>query len=54
MKRIFDTLKNLDTLTHIIIENQISPIANRMKTIQGLVEVISQYQCDFSIGTKSR
>ena len=37
MKRILDTIKNLDTLTHIIIENQISPIANRMKTIQGML-----------------
>ena len=31
-------LKNhLETITHILIENQISPIANRMKTIQGMV-----------------
>ena len=30
----------IDTITHVIIENQISPIANRMKTIQGM---ISQY-----------
>ena len=37
MKQIFDTIKNIDTLTHIIIENQISPIANRMKTIQGML-----------------
>jgi hypothetical protein len=26
-----------DKITHVIIENQISPIANRMKTIQGMV-----------------
>lgn len=25
------------TITHVIIENQISPIANRMKTIQGMI-----------------
>uniref|UniRef100_A0A6C0D874 Mitochondrial resolvase Ydc2 catalytic domain-containing protein n=1 Tax=viral metagenome TaxID=1070528 RepID=A0A6C0D874_9ZZZZ len=27
----------IDTITHVIIENQISPIANRMKTIQGMI-----------------
>ena len=27
----------LQTATHVIIENQISPIANRMKTIQGMI-----------------
>ena len=32
---IFDTI-SLE-ITHVIIENQISPIANRMKTIQGMV-----------------
>jgi len=26
-----------DQITHVIIENQISPIANRMKTIQGMI-----------------
>ena len=31
-------LKNeIDTITHVVIENQISPIANRMKTIQGMI-----------------
>jgi hypothetical protein len=28
---------HLSTLTHIVIENQISPIANRMKTLQGMI-----------------
>ena len=28
---------HLSTLTHIVIENQISPIANRMKTLQGML-----------------
>ena len=28
---------DIDTITHVIIENQISPIANRMKTIQGMI-----------------
>jgi hypothetical protein len=27
----------MTTITHVIIENQISPIANRMKTIQGMI-----------------
>ena len=27
----------MQTVTHVIIENQISPIANRMKTIQGMI-----------------
>jgi hypothetical protein len=27
----------MNTVTHVIIENQISPIANRMKTIQGML-----------------
>ena len=27
----------MSSLTHVIIENQISPIANRMKTIQGMI-----------------
>ena len=30
-------LSNISLLTHVIIENQISPIANRMKTIQGML-----------------
>ena len=28
---------DIATITHVIIENQISPIANRMKTIQGMI-----------------
>ena len=39
MRNAFDKeLKNhLSTITHIVIENQISPIANRMKTLQGMI-----------------
>ena len=39
MRKAFDTeLKDyLSTITHIVIENQISPIANRMKTLQGMI-----------------
>jgi len=29
--------EHFDTITHVIIENQISPIANRMKTVQGMI-----------------
>ena len=32
-----DRLTYLPSITHVIIENQISPIANRMKTIQGML-----------------
>lgn len=36
--RVFDTDPFLqENVTHIIIENQISPIASRMKTIQGMI-----------------
>jgi hypothetical protein len=39
MRKAFDTeLKDhLSAITHIVIENQISPIANRMKTLQGMI-----------------
>jgi len=37
MSVLLDTIPNLDTITHVIIENQISPLANRMKTIQGML-----------------
>ena len=39
MRKAFDTeLKlHLATIDHIVIENQISPIANRMKTLQGMI-----------------
>lgn len=39
MRKAFDEeLKHhLSSITHIVIENQISPIANRMKTLQGMI-----------------
>ena len=37
IKRLFNELPDIDTITHVMIENQISPIANRMKTIQGML-----------------
>lgn len=40
MKTQLDNVSELTDITHVIIENQISPIANRMKTIQGM---LSQY-----------
>ena len=41
MKEIFDNvLKEHNDISNVLIENQISPLANRMKTIQGM---LSQY-----------
>jgi len=37
IKRLFDQLPDIDSITNVLIENQISPIANRMKTIQGML-----------------
>jgi hypothetical protein len=37
IKHIFNQLPDIETITHVLIENQISPIANRMKTIQGML-----------------
>ena len=39
MRKAFDKefVNHLSTLDHIIIENQISPIANRMKSLQGMI-----------------
>jgi hypothetical protein len=37
MKRLLDKVQYLDQVTHVILENQISPIASRMKTIQGML-----------------
>jgi hypothetical protein len=37
IKTLFDQSAQMSEVTHVIIENQISPLANRMKTIQGMV-----------------
>jgi hypothetical protein len=38
IKKYFDEIfSDTETLDYVIIENQISPIANRMKTIQGMI-----------------
>jgi hypothetical protein len=35
--KVFDEQLDLTAIDHIVIENQISPIANRMKTLQGMI-----------------
>ena len=35
--KVFDEQIDLTAIDHIVIENQISPIANRMKTLQGMI-----------------
>lgn len=37
MKDLLDQNQNIAGVTHVVIENQISPIATRMKTIQGML-----------------
>ena len=37
MKQIFGEIENMNSADTVVIENQISPIANRMKTIQGML-----------------
>lgn len=37
MKKLLNDIDVLDNITNVVIENQISPIANRMKTIQGML-----------------
>ena len=37
MKTEMDKIAHLEGITHVIMENQISPIATRMKTIQGML-----------------
>ena len=37
MKELLNTIPDITSITHVIIENQISPIANRMKTVQGML-----------------
>jgi hypothetical protein len=37
MKILMNEIAGIHDITHVVIENQISPIANRMKTIQGML-----------------
>ena len=46
MKKLLDENQITETITHVIIENQISPIATRMKTLQGM---LTQYYIDRNI-----
>jgi hypothetical protein len=43
MKKLLDENQITETITHVVIENQISPIATRMKTVQGM---LTQYYID--------
>jgi hypothetical protein len=37
MKEMLNQVDGIEKVTHVLIENQISPIANRMKTVQGML-----------------
>ena len=37
INKLLNEIPDIKILTHVVIENQISPIANRMKTIQGML-----------------
>jgi hypothetical protein len=37
MKVLLDKVENIEDITHVLIENQLSPVASRMKTIQGML-----------------
>jgi hypothetical protein len=37
MKELLNQITEIENITHVIIENQISPIATRMKTVQGML-----------------
>ena len=43
MKKLLNENPITETITHVVIENQISPIATRMKTLQGM---LTQYYID--------
>lgn len=52
MKKEFQKIKEFDNVSSVIIENQISPIANRMKTIQGMLAqyfIMSETETNASI-----
>lgn len=53
MKKCLDSIpniqENIKDITHVIIENQISPIANRMKTIQGMLAQYFIMKCSHDI-----
>ena len=52
MRILLDGIPHIPEITHVIIENQISPIANRMKTIQGMLAqyfIMKESECSHSI-----
>jgi hypothetical protein len=52
MRTLLDKIPDIHRVTHVIIENQISPIANRMKTIQGMLAqyfIMKETECSPSI-----
>jgi hypothetical protein len=52
MRTLLDGLPHIQEVTHVIIENQISPIANRMKTIQGMLAqyfIMKEKECSHTI-----
>lgn len=46
MKTRLDSIEHIQDITHVIIENQISPIATRMKTIQGMLAQYFIMKCN--------
>lgn len=48
MKRKLDEIPSMKGATHIIMENQISPLASRMKTVQGMLTQYFIHLCDDS------
>jgi len=48
MNAALNNITGIETVTHVVIENQISPIATRMKTIQGMLAqyFIMKTQCE--------
>jgi hypothetical protein len=52
MRTLLNKIHGISEVTHAIIENQISPIANRMKTIQGMLAqyfIMKESECSPSI-----
>jgi hypothetical protein len=49
MKELLNNIIGIDEITHVVIENQISPIANRMKTIQGMLAQYFIMKCPHDI-----
>ena len=48
MTKLLNEIPDIDEMTHVIMENQISPIATRMKTIQGMLAQYFIMKCPLS------